>query len=89
MKITKSIITITLLIMNFSACSQPSMNVSELEKHTTYFNLESDYSIDEKGTKILNKLIGSAQFVGLAEVHQSQQLSLLLGHRLLKRGYHQ
>ena len=63
------------LISNYGF-SQDEITTNDFKDHTIYFNLSKDHQF--KGGKIYNKLkqiTKNAQFIGIAEVHQSQQLS--------------
>lgn len=55
--------------------AQAYMVAEDFAPHRTYFTLTDDHQIDAQGQAFLQKVIGNNQFIGLAEVHQSQQLS--------------
>ena len=58
-----------------SAYNQPSITQETFIPYVTYFTLDEDHNINGEGRQKLIESVGDNQFIGLAEVHQSQQLS--------------
>ncbi|MEQ9405392.1 MAG: hypothetical protein RIM99_17515 [Cyclobacteriaceae bacterium] len=61
------------LILN--SLAQETLSVNHLEQAAIRFTLNENHEMDQETKNQLSELIGDDQFVGIAEVHQSQQLS--------------
>ena len=55
--------------------AQQELSIQDLQENTTYFNLDNGHGLDEGTKKFLRSEIRKNRFIGLAELHQSQQLS--------------
>ncbi|MEP5610871.1 MAG: hypothetical protein ABJP45_01415 [Cyclobacteriaceae bacterium] len=72
----KSIYFTWLIILIVStAWAQETLTSEHLEPYTFRFSLASQHQISDEARTIISDLVGENQFVGIAEVHQSQQLS--------------
>jgi hypothetical protein len=58
-----------------SVNAQNKLTTETLKKHTQYFTIESDFQFPETINKYLRNEANKNQFIGIAEVHQSEQLS--------------
>ncbi|QCK16169.1 hypothetical protein [Mangrovivirga cuniculi] len=74
----KYIIPAFILITVWSGFKLRSQNklLHELNNKAFHFSLTPDYRLEGDVAEFLNKEVRSAQFVGLAELHRSEQLSL-------------
>ncbi|WP_298897169.1 hypothetical protein [uncultured Psychroserpens sp.] len=67
---------VALIICSHYSFSQNSMTTNDFKDHTTYFSLSKDHQFQgNKMYKKLKQITKNAQFIGIAEVHQSEQLS--------------
>lgn len=74
----KKLFYLCILITIFSyskSFAQKDLESKDFKEFNTYFKLSKNHEIVGKTRKKLKKILSEAQFVGLAEVHQSQQLS--------------
>ena len=55
--------------------AQKTLTAGDLIAKARYFSINQDYKLSPEISKILQEEISQNQFVGLAELHQSQQLS--------------
>jgi len=58
------------------AHAQSPLSKKDLETTTIYFNIDSNYQFDNNAKNLFQNEVSRNQFIGLAELHQSQQLSL-------------
>lgn len=71
----RRIVFLFVLVNQLLISQTKELTTSDLKEHTTYFNISDGLELPEKVRTILKKDFNQAQFVGLAEVHQSQHLS--------------
>lgn len=69
-------IGLNLLCLSFSAFTQKPLTAEDLLPYTTHFDLKENLSLEGEVADILEKEIQAHQFVGLAELHRSKNLSL-------------
>lgn len=74
MKLNKIIIFLLALFIN-KVNGQKILTIQDVKKHTKYFTVSKSFQFSENILPILNEEAKNSQFVGLAEVHQSEQLS--------------
>ena len=65
-----------LFFLSPAVFSQKNLSPEDLIPYTTYFSLSDQMEIEGEAARILEQEIQNNQFIGLAELHQSQ----LLGH---------
>ncbi len=63
------------LLLSGIGLAQKQLSTDDFKPHTVYFKLSETHEIPGKIRSFLKKELKNVQFVGLAEVHQSQQLS--------------
>ena len=75
----KSIKYLTILVLTILCTtitfSQKRLKLNDVRKHTKYFTVSKNFQFSENILPILNEEAKNSQFIGLAEVHQSEQLS--------------
>ena len=74
MKSIKYFTVLTILYTTITF-SQKSLRLNDVRKHTKYFTVSKSFQFSENILPILNEEAKNSQFIGLAEVHQSEQLS--------------
>lgn len=55
--------------------SQERLTLNEVSKHTRYFTISDDFLFSENIINLIGEEARKSQFIGIAEVHQSEQLS--------------
>lgn len=60
---------------SLTAVSQERLTQEDVSKHTQYFTISEDHQFSENILEVLNREASNSQFIGIAEVHQSEQLS--------------
>ena len=78
------------LLIQFPLLSQNELTKELLGKHTIRFQINDQFEMDEEVSKFLSGELSEHQFVGLAELHQSQQLSYFTTaclQRYLQQGF--
>jgi len=74
---TMATFIVCLLFLKSSlAHAQSPLTKIDLETTTIYFDIDSNYQFDNNAKNLFQKEVSRSQFIGLAELHQSQQLSL-------------
>lgn len=71
--------------------AQRQLTINDVKKHTQYFSISNDFEISENTKNFFAQEAKENQFIGIAEVHQSEQLSYFTTSLLpiLKtKGYH-
>ena len=63
------------LLFTLKVYCQEEITIKSFKPFTTHFTLNEEHQIEGKARNFILEKIGENQFVGLAEVHQSQQLS--------------
>lgn len=67
--------TLGLAFIAFNSFAQNELKTKHFEEYTTYFKLSDNHEIPTKIRSKFKEELKNVQFVGLAEIHQSQQLS--------------
>ncbi|MFD2587963.1 hypothetical protein ACFSQJ_13540 [Croceitalea marina] len=68
---------VTILFFAFLGIkAQNKLTLEDVEKETVYFSVSEELQFSENVLSILNEEADKNQFIGIAEVHQSEQLSL-------------
>lgn len=75
------------LLISCSFIAQDKLTLEDVKKETIYFSVSDDLQFSENVLPILNREASKSQFIGIAEVHQSKQLSLFTSAllRVLKK----
>lgn len=71
-----TLIILLILFTFFGVKAQNKLTLEDVKKHTTYFTVSEDLQFSENILPTLNEEAKKSQFIGIAEVHQSEQLSL-------------
>lgn len=90
MKLNK-IVFLCCVLNALNAFSQRSISSEDFKPYTSYFSLAENHEIEGNAKDLFLNAIGNNQFVGIAEVHDSQQLSFFTTGflKLLKqKGFH-
>lgn len=66
---------VLLLLSSAEVCSQEKLLSNHLEPYATRFSISSNYEFGDSIKQLLSEEISKNNFVGLAELHQSRQLS--------------
>lgn len=74
MKLYKTLICLALLVVSTTQAQQ-RLSLNDVQKHTHYFSISEQYEFSENIKDMLAQGAKESQFVGIAEVHQSEQLS--------------
>ena len=69
------ILCLFILCLPMQVRAQRNITPADLEKHTLRFSLSADLSFDNSTYQFLEEEVSKHHFVGLAELHRSQQLS--------------
>ena len=65
-----------LFALSVTFCNaQKKLTLDQIKDYTNHFTISKDFSFSESILPFIEKDIGNNQFIGIAEVHQSQQLS--------------
>lgn len=64
-----------LILSFFTMNAQKQLTLNDLKKHTQYFSISNSYDFSENVKDFLATGAKENQFIGIAEVHQSEQLS--------------
>lgn len=75
MNFLRVVIQIIFFIVAFVSNAQHKLTVDHIKPYTNYFTVSNDFNFSENIQPILQKEAQNSQFIGLAEVHQSEQLS--------------
>ncbi len=75
LKTVNRFLCILMLLAGNSLRGQETDLNTALQEHTTYFTLGPDHQLTGPVSEILKKELSQNQFVGLAELHHSEQLS--------------
>lgn len=76
MKLIKYFTVLILLIVGSSKIfAQKKLTLNDVKKYTNYFAVSKNFKFSKNILPIINKEASKSQFIGLAEVHQSKQLS--------------
>ncbi|WP_298516705.1 hypothetical protein [uncultured Kordia sp.] len=65
----------TCLLICTTIYAQKQLSLNDVQKHTHYFSISENYEFSENIQEMLAQGAKESQFIGIAEVHQSEQLS--------------